>query len=308
MRPTPKYRAPIPPGVADEVLFRSNHTCCLCMTPRKDVQIHHIDGKPGNNHLANLAVVCLDCHSLVSGTRGLGRQYAAGEVRKHKRAWEQTVAAQRRVYKPPSRAVQRELIGQVDLVICQILATKEHAHRKELLDLLVQLHLWRGTPKIDNQIVEGFSHLAVMSGLGVPRLARELANKTWELCWHFVGPHQVAMDSSDMGLVIASADVIESLASYNCIDTKSVAVLNAALTTAEKLFDIALWYKRDRIARAVLLIYTESLKCCSIEEQVEFAEGKRVLLNSARRLARKLQESGLKWLRVERTLRQIVAR
>jgi hypothetical protein len=276
------------------------------MTPRKDVQMHHIDGKPGNNQSANLAVVCLDCHSLVSGTRGLGRQYGAGEVRKHKRTWEQAVAAQRRVYKPPSRALQRELIGQVDLVICQILAAQEHARRKELLDLLVQLHLWRGTPKIDKQIVEGFGHLAVMSGLGIPRLARVLAVKTWELCWHFVGPHQVAMDSSDMSLVIASADVIESLASYNCIDAKNVAVLNAALATAEKMFDIALWYKREKIARAVLLIYAESLKCCSIEEQVEFAEGKRALLNSARRIARKLRDSHLKWLTVDRKLRQIV--
>jgi len=216
------------------------------------------------------------------------------------------VAAQRRVYKPPSRALQRELIGQVDLVICQILAAKEHARRKELLDLLVQLHLWRGTTKIDKQIVEGFSHLAVMSGLSIPRLARELAIKTWELCWHFVGPHQVGMDSSDMRLVIASADVIESLASYNCINAKNVPALNAALATAENLFDIALWYKREKIARAVLLIYKESLKCCSIEEQVEFAEGKRVLLNSARRLARKLRDSRLKWLTVERKLRQIV--
>jgi len=53
------------------------------MTPRKDVQIHHIDGTPGNSHLANLAVVCLDCHSLVSGTRGLGRQYGGKCQSKH---------------------------------------------------------------------------------------------------------------------------------------------------------------------------------------------------------------------------------
>ena len=112
--------------------------------------------------------------------------------------------------------------------------------------------------------MEGFGHLAVMSGLGIPRLAKELAVKTWELCWYFVGPHQVAMDNSDMGLVIAAADVIESLASYNCLDTKDVAVLNAALATADKLFDLALWYKREKIGRAVLLIYKESLKCCGI--------------------------------------------
>ena len=301
-----KYRTSIPSAVADEVLYRSNHTCCICMIPRKDVQIHHIDGKPNNNQLSNLAVVCLDCHSLVSGTRGLGRQYGTGEIRKHKRTWEQVVAAQRRVYKPPSRALQRELIGQVDLVICQILATKEHARRKELLDVLMQLHLWRGTPNIDKQIIEGFGHLAVMSGLGIPRLAKELAVKTWELCWHFVGPHQVAMDNSDMRLVIAAADVIESLASYNCLDTKDVAVLNAALATADKLFDIALWYKREKIGRAVLLIYKESVKCCGIENQVEFAEGKRVLLSSARRLARKLKDSRLKWITVERELCQMV--
>jgi hypothetical protein len=39
-------RSTIPLTIADEVLFASDHTCCICRVRNKDVQIHHIDGNP----------------------------------------------------------------------------------------------------------------------------------------------------------------------------------------------------------------------------------------------------------------------
>jgi hypothetical protein len=192
------------------------------MTPRKDVQVHHIDSTPSNNDAANLAVVCLDCHSLVSGGRGLGRQYRPGEVRRYKKTWERIVSYQRNKYKPPTQAHQRELIGQIDVVICQILATADHARRKEMLELLLNLHLWRGTPPLDKQIIEGFGHLAFMSGIDMPRLAKEVATKLWEMCWQFIGPHQIEMDASDVKLVVRCADVAATLALFNCANQKNL--------------------------------------------------------------------------------------
>src|SRR2546422_6233881 len=44
---------------------------------------------------SNLAVVCLDCHSRVTGARGLGQSYRPGEVRKYKRTWERRLEARR---------------------------------------------------------------------------------------------------------------------------------------------------------------------------------------------------------------------
>jgi hypothetical protein len=298
-----KIRLPVPADSAEEVLYRNDHTCCICNVPRKHVQIHHIDGDPSNFNMNNLGVVCLDCHSLVTGTQGLGRRYSAGEVRRYKTAWEQVILYRRSKYKPPSQASQRELIGQVDVMICQILATSDHARRKELLELIYHLHMWRGTPGLDKQIIEGFGHLAVMSGLGMPRLARELARKVWELCWHFVGPHQVKMDRIGFKLVVRCADVVESLASYNCIMERNLDALRATLDTAKNLFDVAISYKNEKIAIAVLKTHTEALKACQHLEEVEFRGGTSMLRKSAKVLDQQLTNSGLKWPKAVRILR-----
>jgi hypothetical protein len=98
-------RIPIPADVTDEVLYRNDHTCCICNIPRKHVQIHHLDEDPANNSATNLAV------------------------------------------------------------LCQILAAADEPRRRELLEVLYQLHMWRGTTQLDRQIIEGFGHLAVISGL-----------------------------------------------------------------------------------------------------------------------------------------------
>lgn len=83
-----KSRAHVPNGTAAYVLTANKHTCCICHEPRKHVQLHHIDGDPSNNVPENLAVLCLDCHSRVTGDEGLGRRFTPDEVREYKRRWE----------------------------------------------------------------------------------------------------------------------------------------------------------------------------------------------------------------------------
>ncbi len=82
-------RQDIPDHVSTVVLAANNHTCCICHK-RKHVQLHHIDGDPSNNREMNLAVLCLDCHSRVTGDEGLGRRYSEAEVRLYKSRWEET--------------------------------------------------------------------------------------------------------------------------------------------------------------------------------------------------------------------------
>ena len=57
-----KDRVPIPPEIAAELLFASDHTCCVCRDRGRAVQIHHIDEDPANNTEENLSVLCLLCH------------------------------------------------------------------------------------------------------------------------------------------------------------------------------------------------------------------------------------------------------
>ena len=66
----------------------NRHTCCICHEPRHPVEKHHIDENPGNNVWDNLAVLCRNCHGLVTAKSNLGSQYRRGEVLAYKRAWE----------------------------------------------------------------------------------------------------------------------------------------------------------------------------------------------------------------------------
>jgi hypothetical protein len=141
-----------------------------------------------------------------------------------------------------------------------------------------------------------------MSGLSMPGLARELALKVWQMCWHLVGPHQTRMDRISANLVVRSADVIESLASYNCLMQQHIGALKTSLGTAENLFDVAMWYKNEKIARAVLNIYSEALRACQSGEPKEFPLGVSSLQRSAKMLAQKLKGSGLRWPNISRML------
>jgi uncharacterized protein YcgL (UPF0745 family) len=81
-------RSPVSESVAVQVLADNQHTCCICRTPNLHVQLHHIDEDRNNNGSANLAVVCGNCHSRVTGDEGLGRKVSHAEVAEFKRRWE----------------------------------------------------------------------------------------------------------------------------------------------------------------------------------------------------------------------------
>jgi hypothetical protein len=81
-------RQKIPDAIAVAVLVANRHRCCICNIPHKHVEIHHTDGNNSNNDPSNLAVLCRDCHSRVTGDEGLGRRYSEEEVREYKRQWE----------------------------------------------------------------------------------------------------------------------------------------------------------------------------------------------------------------------------
>lgn len=70
-------------------MVANRHTCCICHEPRHPVEKHHIDEDPSNNAWGNLAVLCRNCHGLVTAKGSLGSRYTKGEVLAYKRAWEE---------------------------------------------------------------------------------------------------------------------------------------------------------------------------------------------------------------------------
>jgi hypothetical protein len=87
-----KERRPIPGELKDRLMAENRHTCCICNEPRLPVEKHHINGDPANNAWTNLAVVCRNCHGLVTATGNLGARYTAGEVLRYKQLWEKRCA------------------------------------------------------------------------------------------------------------------------------------------------------------------------------------------------------------------------
>jgi hypothetical protein len=90
-----KVRVPIPQDLADDLLFRSDRTCCKCRDSGRPVQIHHINDDPSDNRLNNLAVLCLLCHDQTQIIGGFGRKLNAGQVTRYRDDWLALVEARR---------------------------------------------------------------------------------------------------------------------------------------------------------------------------------------------------------------------
>jgi len=290
-----KTRTKIPVRIENEILFRADHTCCICRSKGKDVQIHHIDWNTSNNKPGNLIVVCLDCHSKITGRRGLGKSYKTGELRMYKRSWEQFVQWARKVHKPQIR-YQKELISQIDLIVCEILGCRRNSPRtKELLDLLLELHIWRGNHEIDKKIIEGLHHLALMSGLGSPALASLVAEKLWEMCFHFVGPGYVAMTKNGLKQVLDCIQALSTLAEFNCEFGHGRKAIDSITEHGEDFFELGLWYNRRKIVNNVINLYRGALKACYTEGKLDFEYGRRSLRGSIRSLRKLVTEEQPTW-------------
>ncbi|HEY4254375.1 MAG TPA: ParB N-terminal domain-containing protein [Roseomonas sp.] len=90
-----KARFPIPTALADELLYASDRTCCVCEERGRPIQIHHIDERPSNNAAENLAVLCLPCHEQTQIRGGFGRKLSAGQVVLYRNGWIERVYQRR---------------------------------------------------------------------------------------------------------------------------------------------------------------------------------------------------------------------
>jgi hypothetical protein len=269
------------------------------------VQIHHIDGNPQNNSLENLVVLCLDCHSRVTGSRGFGRLFHPGEIRRYKRSWEKAVQESRQTQKIPAGSVV-ELFPTIDLLICEVLALPPKNSRIDtIFKLLYELQLWRGNDRMLARIIGGFRHLAVMCGLAQEGIAAgKLATTTWQLCWHFVGPDKVPMDSRDAKHVVACIEVLDTLGRFNCEFTSREDVLEEVCKALENFFEVGCWYSDKHIVAAVLKAHRGSVVACK-ENEEPFTPGLVILAKSLTRLGASLEESGLEWQAVATAVNEL---
>lgn len=107
-----KKRIPIPDHLEAKVMFAADRTCCVCRISGKTVQIHHIDGKPSNNALENLVVLCLECHNETHLKGGFGRKLNPPLVAEYRNHWLEAVKLRRDL--ATERAITRE-VGEVSI-------------------------------------------------------------------------------------------------------------------------------------------------------------------------------------------------
>ncbi len=70
------------------VVFAHNRTCCVCRdSKKKHIQVHHIDENNSNDHISNLAVLCLDCHADTQIKGGFDKKLDARLVRLFRDEW-----------------------------------------------------------------------------------------------------------------------------------------------------------------------------------------------------------------------------
>lgn len=288
-------RPRIPQKTVDNLMFANDHTCCICRTKGKHVQIHHIDGDSSNNTLENLAVLCLECHSTVTGDEGLGRRYTTGEIKQYKRTWE-FMARERLVGKEARPMPTKEGISYFDLTVCEILAMDDGDPRiGEKLGTLHQLSIIVGCT---DEILDSLFHLAVQSSMSQKQTAAMLANLIYELFFHFVGPDMVSLGSDDESRLQRGVELLGTIGHFNGEFSKDMEVIQAVCDNLYKMCEIAVWYDLEKIGALVISKLQKTKESCLIAyENIEkpLAVGAEYAEQTTKRIRELTRKRSIDW-------------
>lgn len=254
-------RIKIPKTREAEVLFLGRHTCCICHEKNKDVQIHHIDGNNSNNDVNNLAVLCLDCHSKVTGTRGLGKSYSPLELRRYKHEWERIV---KKKYAFPSvtRAkpipkIEKQLfIFEIKRLIYEMFSAKDS--QQAILDrnfeALGNISILEGLQK---EIIEHLSYAFVLSAISQVNKPIALARALPKFFGYLVDPVDIKLRKTDLKDILDAIETIEITHNFSVEQNKNYRLLRALKDSLSEFIQIAILYKNNKIFRMAMRVLKE---------------------------------------------------
>jgi len=122
-----KKRTQIPSTIAAQVLFEHDRTCSVCRRRGKPVQIHHLDADPSNQVLANLTVLCFDCHRETQIRGGFDRKLDADQLILFRDDWLRLVRRQRAADEDARESLSRTQGRELELAtsVAEILRENE---------------------------------------------------------------------------------------------------------------------------------------------------------------------------------------
>ncbi len=254
-------RIKTPKTKESEVLFLNRHMCCVCHEKNKDVQIHHIDGNSSNNDVNNLAVLCLDCHSKVTGTRGLGKSYSQLELKRYKHEWEKIV---KKKYGFPSATrakpipkIEKQLfVFEIKRLIYEMLSARDSQQSifERNFDALWNISILEGLQK---EIIEHLSYAFVLSAISQVNKPIALANALPKFFGYLVGPVDVSLRKTDERNILDAIETIEFTHNF-CVDqNKNYKLLRALKNSLSEFIQIAILYKNNKIFRMATRILKE---------------------------------------------------
>ena len=276
-------RKPIPIAIEADLQFKNKHTCCICRTEHKDVQIHHIDSNNNNNAIHNLAVVCLDCHSKITGRRGLGKNYSHLEVIKYKRNWESTIKRQR------SLGLQKKSLGphqdstlkiEVKKILYKIASTDKITEIKENLQLLYVYNIY-GIHS--HYILDEIYYLTAFLYGG--EKGKHVSKRIVSFFDYLPGPDVVKLSKIDVKTLDLGIKVLIDIgiasAEYNRNISLAIPTLDSILDSLYQLFLLISMYRRYKliprviegvklIRRTVLTEYEGEVKLYGISKKCDY--------------------------------------
>jgi len=250
-------------------MFDNDHTCCICRERGKDVLIHHIDGDKNNNDPANLAILCLDCHSKVTGERGLGRKYSELEVKKYKRNWEYMVRKRRHLiyepYRKSSKAEEESTRFEISKNLYELVATQNPVRMKEILRLLDMYYIFEG----QRQFILNTLHDLVPFYDGSANLL--VAEYVTHYFWALPGPDHVKIRRKDIRALDKAVDILSWMGEFNAMAMERAPSVRAALRSLHSLSETVGLYRvrrlQNKIAKSIQSIKEEVMGSELSEEE-----------------------------------------
>jgi len=250
IRPAMTLRSKIPRQIEASALFENDHTCCICRERGKDVQTHHIDGDSSNNDPANLAVLCLDCHSRVTGTSGLGRKYSSTEVGKYKRDWEFIVRKKRHLIIEPYRELEKSEVRssrfEIKRNLYELAATKKSERAREILELLDIYYIFEA----ESDCILDTLHFLVPMIHGSK--SRMVAEYILHYSWHLPGPEYTKITKKDVRTLGKAIQVLTWMGEFNAEIEEDSAVVGAALRALHSLFETVSSYRMKTLETRII--------------------------------------------------------